>query len=124
MNNPIQPLVIEQCVVRFKANEIVRLLLQSHPSTDMNRLATLEFSDDDRRQFAQLIGYSLSGYGDLPYVDDLSYNTAAQMLYGADERDARIEALERELATMRAAIDRLRAPFAELIGRHPDDLSN
>lgn len=42
----------------------------------MNDLACMEFSQEDREQFAQLIGYSLSGYGDLSYVSDESYDAA------------------------------------------------
>lgn len=36
----------------------------------MNLLAAMEFTDEDRQQFAQLIGYSVSGYGELPYAAD------------------------------------------------------
>ena len=39
-------------------------------SVDLATLATMSFTDDERSQFAQLIGYSLSGYGDLSYVTD------------------------------------------------------
>lgn len=31
-------------------------------------------------QLAQLLGYSVSGYGDLPYVSDESYDKAAKMV--------------------------------------------
>ena len=66
MKNPIQPLAKdERGVLRFKANAIVRHLLDTHPDCDLNRLACMDFTDDDRQQFAQLIGYSLSGYGEL-----------------------------------------------------------
>ena len=34
----------------------------------MKDLAVIQFNEDDRREFAQLIGYSVSGYRDLPYV--------------------------------------------------------
>lgn len=54
-------------VIRFRENKIVRTLLDIGP-LDMNKLAMLEFSDDDREQFAQLIGYSVSGFGDLSYA--------------------------------------------------------
>lgn len=60
-------------VVRFQENAIVRYLLE-HGGLDMNKLATLPFNDEDRRQFAQLIGYSQSGYGDLSYVDNRSWD--------------------------------------------------
>jgi hypothetical protein len=54
-------------VVRFVPNKIVQHLLDNG-GIDMNTLARLPFDDADRRQFAQLIGYSVSGYGDLSYV--------------------------------------------------------
>lgn len=66
--HPRQPMVIERDgVVRFKRNAIVEYLLDAG-RVDMNHLASMGFSDEDRCQFAQLIGYSVDGYGDLPYV--------------------------------------------------------
>lgn len=63
-----QPIIADAAgVKRFKANAIVDYLHQ-HGGIDMNKLAVLDFSDDDRCQFAQLIGYSVSGYEDLSYV--------------------------------------------------------
>lgn len=124
MKNPIQPLAQDKHgVVRFKANAIVRHLIDTHPTVDMNRLAAMNFSDDDRQQFAQLIGYSLSGYGELvSYVDDEAYSAAANMADGLDERDARIAALEQKVAELRSAADMLREPVARLLEMHPDDL--
>ena len=124
LKNPIQPLAKdERGVLRFKANAIVQHLLDTHPACDMNKLACMEFTVDDRQQFAQLIGYSLSGYGDLQsYVDDEAYNAAAHMADGLDERDARIAGLEQKLAEVRAAADGLREPMARLLEMHPDDL--
>lgn len=124
MKNPIQPLAKDaKGVLRFKENAIVRHLLDTHPKIGMNQLAALDFTDDDRQQFAQLIGYSLSGYGELQsYVDDEAYGTAAHMADGLDERDARIAALEQKLSGMRAAVDMLRKPMALLLEMHPDDL--
>lgn len=55
-------------VVRFQRNEIVRFLLDAGPF-DLNKLAAMDFSDEDHTQFAQLIGYSLSGFMDLSFVD-------------------------------------------------------
>jgi hypothetical protein len=43
----------------------------------MNRLALVPFSDEDRAQFAQLIGYSLNRYSELSYVSDELYARAA-----------------------------------------------
>ena len=71
--HPPQPLTrAKDGVVRFKANAIVRFLLDAGPF-DMNQLALMPFSDEDRSQFAQLIGYSLGGFGDLSYVTDTEY---------------------------------------------------
>lgn len=124
MKNPIQPLATDaQGVVRFKANKIVQHLLDTHPTCDMNALAVLDFTDDDRQQFAQLIGYSLSGYCSLTrYVDDASYYAAANVADGMTEEEARIAGLEQKLAELRAAVDTLREPMARLLEMHPDDL--
>lgn len=65
----MQPIVLDRHgVARFKANAIVQHLLADGPF-DMNTLASGDFSDDDRTQFVQLIGYSVSGAGDLDYFD-------------------------------------------------------
>lgn len=123
--HPIQPLAPdEHGVLRFRANKIVQLLFDSHPSYDMNTLCRMDFSDEDRQQFAQLIGYSLNGYAELlSYVDDVAYSTAENMSRGMDERDATIAALQEKLDELRAAINSLRRPVAELFEMHPDDLS-
>lgn len=77
MNNPDQPLYTdERGTTRFKKNAIVRFLLDAGPF-DMNALARMDFSDDDRAQFAQLIGYSLGGFSELSYVSDEAYERAA-----------------------------------------------
>ena len=57
-------------VVRFKPNPIVLHLLKEAEKVgcDLNRIAQLGFDAASRRQFAQLIGYSVSGYGELNYV--------------------------------------------------------
>ena len=34
----------------------------------MNDLAKMNFSNEDRAQFAELIGYSVNGWGELSYV--------------------------------------------------------
>lgn len=76
---PTQPTYLDtQGVLRFRKNAIVEYLLDAG-QVDMNRIALLPFSDEDRRQFAQLIGYSVSGYNDLSYVD----YELAQMLHDA-----------------------------------------
>jgi hypothetical protein len=57
-------------VLRFKSNKIVEHLLDfsSSKGCDMNELARMDFSNEDRMQFAQLIGYSVSGYNSLSYM--------------------------------------------------------
>ena len=96
MKNPIQPIIKDAGgQARFKANKIVQELLDTHPRFYMNDIVRKNFSDDDRQQFAQLIGYSLSGYSELMrYVDDVAYSAAEYVAEGIDWRDAKIKALE------------------------------
>lgn len=69
MNHPDQPIVQdEHGTDRFLKNEIVIFLLDSGPF-DMNMLARIPFKSEDRRQFAQLIGYSVAGFRELSYTD-------------------------------------------------------
>jgi len=72
--HPTQPLVVdENGVVRFKRNEVVRYMLD-HPGTDLNvlgrevELGRLPVAD--YMQLMQLIGYSVSGYGDCAYSSE------------------------------------------------------
>jgi len=104
--------------MRFRSNAIVQFLLDEGPF-DMNDLALKNFPAEDREQFAQLIGYSLSGFGELGYVSDETYSTAERMADGADERDARIAALEAMLGRAREG---LRVAVPALFHIHPDDL--
>lgn len=67
--HPMQPIINLDNVVRFRGNPIVSFLLDNGPY-DMNRLAVMNFSAEDRQHFAQLIGYSVCGYCELSYVDD------------------------------------------------------
>lgn len=65
---PIQPIIRdEHGLLRFKKNAIVRFLLDAG-NYDLNSIAMMDFNDEDRCQFAQLIGYSVYGYSDLSYV--------------------------------------------------------
>ncbi|EHN8852274.1 hypothetical protein KY275_16880 [Enterobacter hormaechei] len=77
---PMQPLVIDaHGRLRFKENQIVRTLLDyaTEHGYGLNEIAREEFDAEDQMQLAQLIGYSLSGYGTLSYVTDESYERAA-----------------------------------------------
>lgn len=124
MNHSPQPICKDDSgTLRFKANAIVQHLLDTHPSVDMNVLARMEFSNEDRQQFAQLIGYSLNGYGELRYVDDVAWAVAGHVADGKTPQEARIEALEDVLADLKERINALRHPVAELFGLHPSDLA-
>lgn len=66
---PNQPIYLDdQGVSRFRKNAIVEYLLDAGP-VDLNQITLLPFSDEDRRQFAQLIGYPVSDYNNLLYVN-------------------------------------------------------
>lgn len=109
MKHPIQPLIEdEDGTIRFKANAIVQYLLD-HGFTD------------DREQFAQLIGYSHSGYCDLSYASDETVEGAELMKAGiASNSDAaRIQVLENKLAELREA---MKEAVGILYGFHPSDL--
>ncbi len=72
--HPMQPVVFDkEGVARFKVNAIVRAMLDFNTMKgwmDLNAIAILPFTDEDRVQFAQLIGYSVSGAGDLDYFPE------------------------------------------------------
>ena len=118
--HPIQPLIEDNNgTVRFKENVLVTYILDNG-GIDLNDLALIDFPLNDREQFNQLIGYSLSGYGELGFVSDETYE-AAQRMYEEGKPDyvARIAALEAKVAKLRQA---LKEPIAALYGIHPDDL--
>lgn len=71
--NPMQPLIKDgDRGIRFKENAIVRQLLDfaTERGMGLNELHGMPFTQDDRTQFAQLIGYSLNGFHELSYVAD------------------------------------------------------
>lgn len=76
-NHPRQPLIRDKDGdLKFKSNAIVKFLLEDGPN-DMNRLGRIPgFTQEDWTQFAQLIGYSLSGFMELPYVSEEDKNAA------------------------------------------------
>lgn len=120
MSHPIQQIITDDSgIKRFKQNKIVRYLLDSG-EIDMNKLAAIPFDQDDREQFAQLIGYSLGGFADLSYVSDVTYETACRMAVdGKPEAESRIEVLEQKLDAVRNAI---KSVVPELFRIHQDDL--
>lgn len=119
--HPMQPVEKdENGTDRFRSNMIVRYLLDNG-GIDMNDLAMRNFTDADRQQFAMLIGYSVSGFGSLSYVDDVTYETAAAMIDAEKtETETRLEQLEKMLAFLKEGI---REPMARLFEVHPDDLN-
>jgi hypothetical protein len=121
MRHPIQPIEKDaRGVLRFKSNKIVEHLLE-HGGIDLNKLAVMDFSREDREQFAQLIGYSLSGFGSLSYVSDETYAAAEAMSKSKklDVQQARIGALEAQLDQARQGV---RDAAVALFRIHPDDL--
>ena len=65
---PMQPVAVAaDGVIRFKQNQIIRDMLdlcEKH-GLDLNEIAMRDYEKDDRSQLMQLIGYSVSGYGNL-----------------------------------------------------------
>ena len=120
MRNPMQPIQKdEHGILRFKENEIVRRLLDDS-GISLNEIAFWDVSREDREQFAQLIGYSLSGFSDLSYVSDETCDVATQMAgSGMSEQEARIAALEDRLGIGRKHVREMAAALFQI---HPDDL--
>lgn len=70
--HPMQQIQLDDLgIPRFKSNAIVEWMLdmgRMGNKFDMNTIAIQNFSDEDRIQLAQLIGYSVNGFGELSYV--------------------------------------------------------
>ena len=76
MPHPMQEIVLdEDGTPRFRKNSIVAFLLDAGPY-NMNTLSLTPFSDEDREQFAQLIGYAVCGFGELGYASDAAVAAA------------------------------------------------
>lgn len=77
--HPMQPVRrAKDGVIRFRPNKVVSFLLDwaSSRGMNLNDLARIPFDDDEREQFAQLIGYSVCGFGELSYTSDEVYQKA------------------------------------------------
>jgi hypothetical protein len=100
--HPIQPLELdEHGVLRFKSNAIVRHLLDKG-GIDLNQLACMDFSDEDRSQFLQLIGYSHSG---IPLIETQDWEAARlEHEEGLNITEARCMALEQRLNEVKEQI--------------------
>ena len=66
--------------MRFKENGIVRRLVDRGGSWDWNQIAIMAQREnvpvEDVEQFWQLLGYSVSGYGDLSFIRPETVNAA------------------------------------------------
>lgn len=65
---PMQPVVkAANGTIRFKQNQIISDMLElcHKHGLGLNEIAMRDYEKDDRSQLMQLIGYSVSGYGDL-----------------------------------------------------------
>ena len=90
--NPLQPIERdEHGTIRFKKNQIVSDLSDagSLRGFDMNYIVGRnKYSQTDLEQFAQLIGYSISGFHELPYVSDETALEASAVAKIAVDYDA------------------------------------
>jgi len=83
VKHPMQPIGLDaEGVPRFKANEIVKWLHNSG-RIDLNEIAAIQFPQGDVDQFWQLLGYSVSGYGELSFTDP-------DIIEAADKEAARL----------------------------------
>ena len=119
---PIQPLEFDSAgVLRFKENKCVSALIEQVKALGGDWSDCL-YADGvetaDRVQFAQLHGYSLSGFGDLGHVPETDLK-AARLMHeaGKSELQARHEVLERQLNTLK---NLMRPAVSELFGVAPE----
>ena len=83
---PMQPVAIdERGSIRFEENPIISHLARE--VSNLNEIAVWcavnEVDGKYQEQLAQLIGYSVSGYGELSYVSDESFERAAALAESA-----------------------------------------
>ncbi len=114
MRFPLQPIVNN----RFVGNKVVEYLLEKG-GLDLNDLAIANLPREDHEQFAQLISYSVSGWGSLSYVSDEAEAAAWQQIQSPDPRDDQIIALEEKIQRIR---EQCKAAAAELFQIFPEDL--
>ena len=91
-----QQMVVVRGVVRWRKNAIVDYLVEALDDAwggDMaiNRLASMNFSSADWRQFTQLLGYSVSGWGGIDFVSrdvaDRADRMAARVMEEESQHD-------------------------------------
>lgn len=103
---------------RFIPNRIVEKLLEVAP-IDLNDIAGMDFTNEERMQLAQLIGYSVGGFTDLSYVNDETYEVVALAMTGISEQEARNTALRGQMEDARKGV---KQAAVALFTIHPDDL--
>ena len=103
---PMQPVIKDEGgILRFRENAIIRYIVDHagdvvHPGApaidprtgrpyhqgrlDLGKLMTMDFPQEDREQFAQLMGYAISGYHELSYVSDASAAQASALAHTVD----------------------------------------
>ena len=98
--HPMQPVALDdRDVLRFRQNTLVRALLDrdtqrgriypefpARSDGGLNWIAMQDFSQEDQEQFAQLIGYSISGYHELSYVSDASAAEASALAHAINPK--------------------------------------
>lgn len=86
--HPMQPIGLDdEGRPRFKANAVVRWLVDSG-RLSLNDVPDSLFSRDDLAQFWQLLGYSVSGYGELSFIPDDIKDKADEIASDVMEADA------------------------------------
>lgn len=119
MPHPLQPIVTDSHgTKRFKENKIISYLFKAG-KIDLNAIAAMPFESEDREQLAQLLGYSLDGFGELSYVRNETFNAALQVAEGMDEKEARLWAVEKQL---KGAKELVKRAAEDLFNIHGDDM--
>ena len=87
MNEMQSIIMTEDGKLRFRENQIISFLVELafENGFSLSKIAAMDFSDEDRMQLAQLMGYSVAGYGMLSYVSDESYAKALEMAKAVTE---------------------------------------
>lgn len=125
MTHPNQPTYNDvNGTLRFKANAICRWLLDEGEKygLDLNKIATVKtFSQEDRIQFAQLIGYSVCGWGELSYVTDEAYASVCTQINNPDTAKLQLLADSRQ-DVIDEAKENVRALCKTLYGFDPEEI--
>jgi hypothetical protein len=90
--HPMQPIELKGEVYRFKENEIISYLVDSG-KINLNEISLLPFKKEDKEQFWQLMGYSVSGYGDVFGDTEVVRKADAIVEYGSMEQPTPLELL-------------------------------